>query len=428
MTPAAFIHHASESLRRSSLRNAYWEGSILLKELSQLFRPCNAVFRRHILRDHGRYLFSSVRPVSGEAHARAKAAVDWLLRAQEAGGDGGVALGYFPCARENPGWRPSYPETTGYIITSLLAYSRLHGDQATAAAAMKMVDWEIRIQMPSGAVQGGQVCPPEEQTAAAFNTGMVLDGLCSAYLHHPDPAVLRAARRAADFLVNDLDESFYFKTNGAFVSVGEIKTYTCLCAWAVYRFGKIVDEHAYMTAATQVIEAALRQQQPNGWFASNCLNRSSAPLTHTIGYTLQGILEVGVLSGRADFVLQVRKTVDRILPLISSQGYLPGRFYADWKPAALSSCLTGSAQIAIVCYRLAQELRETKYRLAADRLVNFLKGVQLTESENPALYGALAGSFPLFGGYMRAGYPNWATKYLLDALMLQTQTEKPPAA
>jgi len=25
----------------------------------------------------------------------------------------------------------------------------------------------------------------------------------------------------------------------------------------------------------------------------------------------------------------------------------------------------------------------------------------------------------VFGEYMRAGYPNWATKYLLDALMLQ---------
>lgn len=427
MNLAASFNHASESLRQSSLKDAYWGGSIVLKELKQLWQPQNAVFRQHVLRDYARYLFSSVHPVPGEAQARAQAAVAWILRAQEAGGDGGVALGYFPCARENPGWRPSYPETTGYIITSLLAYARQCGDKAVAEAAMKMVDWEIEIQMPSGAVQGGQVSPPEQQTAAAFNTGMVLDGLCSAYLFQANPRVLLAARQAADFLVNDLDESCYFKTNGAFVSPGEIKTYTCLCAWAIYRFGQIVQEERYMTAAIQVIEAALRQQKQNGWFASNCLNRSSAPLTHTIGYTLQGILEVGSLSGRADFVAQVRKTVDRIVPLISDKGYLAGRFYADWQPAAFSSCLTGSAQIAIVCYRLAQELDEPQYRLAADRLVDFLKGVQLTASDNPALQGALAGSFPLFGGYMRAGYPNWATKYLLDALMLQMQTQGRPA-
>jgi len=38
--------------------------------------------------------------------------------------------------------------------------------------------------------------------------------------------------------------------------------------------------------------------------------------------------------------------------------------------------------------------------------------------------GAVAGSFPLFGGYMRAGYPNWATKYFLDALLLQAQFDQ----
>jgi hypothetical protein len=40
-------------------------------------------------------------------------------------------------------------------------------------------------------------------------------------------------------------------------------------------------------------------------------------------------------------------------------------------------------------------------------------------SPNRALNGALAGSFPIFGAYMPAGYPNWATKYFLDALLLQ---------
>jgi len=28
------------------------------------------------------------------------------------------------------------------------------------------------------------------------------------------------------------------------------------------------------------------------------------------------------------------------------------------------------------------------------------------------------------GSYMRAGYPNWATKYFLDALLLQQRLEQ----
>ena len=43
----------------------------------------------------------------------------------------------------------------------------------------------------------------------------------------------------------------------------------------------------------------------------------------------------------------------------------------------------------------------------------------MVNSSHPALDGALAGSFPVLGEYMPGGYPNWATKYFLDALMLQ---------
>ena len=345
---------AKDTYYKGSLRATYWAASHFVAELRALWAPQRAPFRRVVMANQWRFLTGDVKPVRGENDMRARAAVDWILRAQASSSDAGVALGYFPCdgGGVGAGWRVSYPETTGYIITSLLAYAKRNGDSRVADAALRMAQWEVDVQMPSGAVQGGPVCAPERQTAAAFNTGMVLDGWCSAYLHFADQRIFDAARRAADWLVEDLDEQGYYKTNGAFVSPGEIKTYTCLCAWAVYRFGEISGEERYKQAAIRSIEAALRQQQPNGWFAHSCLTRSNAPLTHTIGYTLQGVLEVGLQSGRSDFVDAVCRTLDALLPRMSSSGYLSGRFYADWEPACFSSCLTGSAQLAIVSYRL----------------------------------------------------------------------------
>jgi len=421
-TIARIIRH---SYFNSSLRRSYWGAATFFGEIRALLRPENRAFRTEVLRNYGRFVFASVTPVPDETEQRARAAVQWLLRAQAATPDDGVSLGYFPCGTEaGNGWRASYPETTGYIITSLLAFAKKFDDAGTAAAALRMAVWEVAVQMPSGAVQGGPVCAPERQTAAAFNTGMVLDGWCSAYAYSGDQHILGAARRAADWLVSDVDESGYFKTNGAFVSSGEIKTYTCLCAWAIYRFGELVQEERYKQAAVSIIEAALRQQQPNGWFAHNCLSHSESPLTHTIGYTLQGVLEVGILARRPDFVEAVRRAADPILQHIANSGYLPGRFYADWEPAGFSSCLTGSAQIAIVCYRLTAHSGDASYRTAADKLVNYLKALQVGQSEDAGVVGAIAGSFPLFGGYMRAGYPNWATKYFLDALLLQERFEQ----
>jgi len=120
----------------------------------------------------------------------------------------------------------------------------------------------------------------------------------------------------------------------------------------------------------------------------------------------------------------VSRTANSILSRMSSSGYLPGRFYADWEPAGFSSCLTGSAQIAIICYRLSEQTGKAKYRAQADKLVDYLKALQAPKSDDLAVVGALAGSFPLMGGYMRAGYPNWATKYFLDALLLQVRLEQ----
>jgi hypothetical protein len=417
--PGTIVRVLIDTFFARGLRQNYWRGTAMAAEIRRLFKTKNAAFRRHVIRDQARYLFNAVRPVEGDTTERARAAVNWILLAQRATPDDGVSLGYFPCERNRPPWQSSYPETTGYIITSLLAFAERYGDDAARDAALRMARWEIAVQMPSGAVQGGPVCPADEQTPAAFNTGMVLDGLCSAYAATKDPAMLAAARRAADFLTNDLDDQGYFRTNGAYVSAGEIKTYTCLCAWALFRFGVAVDAESYRQAAVRCIEAALRQQQDNGWFAHNCLTRSDAPLTHTIGYTLQGVLEVGVAADRPDFVNAARRCVDRIIPRIDARGYLPGLFYSDWEPAGFSSCLTGSAQIAVVGFRLAEITRVDIYRSAADRLVNYLKALQRIDPGAPEFSGAVSGSFPILGEYMRAGYPNWATKYYLDALLMQ---------
>ncbi len=248
---------------------------------------------------------------------------------------------------------------------------------------------------------------------------MVLDGWCSIVAETGDATSAAAARRAADFLVADLDDAGYFRTHGAYVAPGEIKTYSCLCAWALHRFSRMSGEARYRVAAVRSVEAAVRQQRPNGWYAHNCLMRSDAPLTHTLGYTLQGILEVAAAEGREDLLDAVERSMTALVPGIGRSGYLPGRHYADWTPAAFSSCLTGSAQLAIVAYRLFELRGMPVYRETADRLLNFLKGLQALSAEDANVVGALAGSFPLFGEYMRGGYPNWATKYLLDALLVQ---------
>ena len=342
------------------------------------------------------------------------------MRAQAATRDDGVSLGYFPLQNDS-GWLPSYPETTGYIIPTLLRYAKIRGREDVRERALAMARWEVKIQMPSGAVQGGPVCPPEKQTPATFNTGMVLDGWSAAYRETGDASFLEAGKRAGRFLVDDLDERGYFRTNGAFVSSEEIKTYNCLCAWSMYRLGEDAHEQDFKAAAVKAIEAAIRLQNDKGWFSHCCLSNSKIPLTHTIGYTLQAILEVGLLAERADFVAAAEKGLAAVVKQRKPNGYLAGRLDDHWRSSALYACLTGSAQLAIVCFRLVEALNKPEFLVPGNDLINFVKAAQLLDSPNEAMNGAIAGSFPILGAYMKGGYPNWATKYAIDALMLQEQ-------
>ena len=99
----------------------------------------------------------SARGVKGPALAHEvhlAAAIDWLCRAQDVrngkGDAGGVSAGW----SFEDGWLPSYPETTGYIIETMLAAARVLGRPELVERARRMIDWELSIQLPDGAFPG----------------------------------------------------------------------------------------------------------------------------------------------------------------------------------------------------------------------------------------------------------------------------------
>src|SRR5690606_29134658 len=94
------------------------------------------------------------RPDPGAERAIAAGAA-WLARAQDctASADGGVARD-FSLVR---GWATSYPETTGYIVPTMLALADHLGDPAYRDRARRMLDWLASIQLPDGGFQGGRV-------------------------------------------------------------------------------------------------------------------------------------------------------------------------------------------------------------------------------------------------------------------------------
>jgi len=124
--------------------------------------------------------------------------MDWLCRAQDVTGCGGVSGGY----HYHDGWQPPYPETTGYIIPTFLRYAAFNGDESYIERAVRMGDWELEIQLPSGAVRGGI---GTNDYPIVFNTGQVILGWTSLYGETKESRFLNAAIRAADWLLSIQD-------------------------------------------------------------------------------------------------------------------------------------------------------------------------------------------------------------------------------
>jgi hypothetical protein len=141
------------------------------------------------------------------------------------------------------------------------------------------------------------------------------------------------------------------------------------------------------------------------------------PSTHAIAYTLRGLLESYCLTGEERLLQAVERTAHELLPKLDEAPMLPANFDHDWTPAANYSCLTGTAQLGGVWLRLYQETGDQRWLNAGLKAVEQASARQETIRVAP-IHGALAGSFPIFGRYAPLQYPNWATKFLADALML----------
>jgi uncharacterized protein YyaL (SSP411 family) len=340
-----------------------------------------------------------------------RAAMDWLCTAQDANGDGGVALRYSLVR----GWENSYPETTGYIIPTFLEFASCTGDDVYRQRALRMADWELSIQGDDGGYHGGPI--GSGLGKLAFDTGQVLRGLVEIYRASEEERYLQGAIRAGDWLISSQDDGGMWIRH-AYHSIPHV--YYARVAWALAELGKLADREVYRRGAARNVTWVLTRQRDNGWFDDCGFTETghAAPYTHTIAYTVRGVLEVGACLGREDFLEAAVRSADAMLRARRADGSLAGKYDENWQPVGKYSCLTGDAQTAIIFWRLHELTGHRRFRDAAAAMNTRLCERQALRGPRE-VRGAMGGSHPAWGDYERFAFPNWATKFLADALLIQ---------
>jgi len=344
------------------------------------------------------------------------AALDWLGAAQDnsLSNDGGIARDYSLVS----GWRASYPETSGYIVPTLLRGHPGHPADVHRERARVVLDWLVSIQLPGGGFQGG-VIGQTPIVPVTFNTGQILIGLASGVAELGDD-YRGSMQSAADWLVNTQDEDGAWRRNPTpFAKAGE-KAYETHVAWGLLEAARIEPSRGYAEAALKNVRWALSKQCGNGWFADCCLNDASRPLTHTIGYALRGVIEGYRFSNDASLLDAALLTANGAMSALRASGFLPGRLREDWSGGVKWSCLTGSAQIAHCWLLLHQITGDPKFLDAARRTNAYVRARVRTDGATE-LRGGVKGSFPVDGEYGKFEYLSWACKFFIDANMLEQE-------
>jgi folate-dependent phosphoribosylglycinamide formyltransferase PurN len=67
--------------------------------------------------------------------------------------------------------------------------------------------------------------------------------------------------------------------------------------------------------------------------------------------------------------------------------------------------------------RLYRRFGDIRFLNGALKALDLVKNTQILDSPYPGINGGVAGSFPVWGSYIRFAFPNWAAKFLLDGLL-----------
>lgn len=348
---------------------------------------------------------------------RTDAALQWLCRSIAATGGQGSAHSYSPVL----GWSKAYPETTGYLIPTLLCFADLKKDDSLRRLAYNCADWLCAVQLPDGAFPAGLA---GRNDPSVFNSSQILFGFAKIdeeILAEENDSLFfnkknlwhSALSQAAHWLLRVLDADGVWR-QAAYVP-GFVPTYYTRAVWGVLVANRQLQWPGLPGRMRQALRFYATRFQEDGTVSDWGFRVGRQAFTHTIAYTLEGFLESALLLGEKEIMDQVVRSATILLRIRQERGKTAGRYGPGWRGDYSFRCLTGNVQLSMLFYRLWQVTGEEHFRMGSYIFLREILEFQHL-GKNPDTYGALPGSAPFWRPYMRFRYPNWGVKFFLDAM------------
>lgn len=312
------------------------------------------------------------------------------------------------------GWSPSYPETTGYLIETLL-HPRVRRDFPDAEAAAKNCsEWLLQVQGADGSFPSGYA---HSGKPSVFNSSQILFGLLEAAVYWKDVRYEVAARKTFGWLIEQLDETGLWR-KAAYVP-GYVPSYYTRALWPVIKAAKILQIPEHEPLLRKALQPYMNRWRADGSVREWGFSARTPAHTHTVAYTLRGLLECGLLLQEEKAIRLAEHSAHSLCVSYQQRGRLAGSYDEGWKGNYAHLCVTGNLQLSCFLLRLHPLRPNAMYEHHARCFLSDALPAQRLRG-GADLFGAVPGSVPFYGAYLPLRYPGWAAKFLVDACMLSS--------
>jgi hypothetical protein len=348
---------------------------------------------------------------------RTKAALEWLKRSFDVNNRHGSSA-YYSQFWKPFSWSLAYPETTGYIIETLLDYDQLFPEMKLCEYAIHAADWICTLQLPNGALPGGF---SNSKNPSIFNTGQMIFGLIRAYEFTKNNKYFNVFRAAVNWLVENLEEEGSWRI-GAYRE-GFVPSYYTRVIWPILLSNKYIENNTISKKMKLALGFYQNKLTAKDSIRDWSFKKGQKAFTHTIAYTIRGFYESSLLMDDKNLNEFTVNLINKVMMERELKGKLAGWYDEDWNGDYKFICLTGNCQMSIIFSRVYENNKDVRYLNTALKLFGDIINKQ-NLGHNINKRGAIPGSSPFSGRYLALRYPNWATKFFLDAYRLLEKNVK----
>ncbi len=298
-------------------------------------------------------------------------------------------------------WAPAYPETTGYLIPSLINASEILQEDKWFALAKKQIQYFKSIQLSNGAFPVNKNQP----TPLAFDTSQILLGLLLYYKKTGDSDCIAMIQSCYSWIISTISDKGIIERYNLHNKFNP--SYYTRIAWSILFYEKEFGlDH---TNKSLNFYNHLKSFFNEGDFISSAgFYPDQSAYSHTVSYALRGLFEsANILEDDSSFQI-IKEELLKLKNQIEERQGFPGKFDKTRTGDFSFICSTGHLQLATLYLLIARLQSSQDYNSVIEILLGSILNKQRKYLFNK---GAIPSSIPIYGEYQRLKYTNWTQNF-----------------